>query len=394
MTQPRLDPFEIALRDDPHAAYRELRERAPVHEARDGYRVVTRHAEVSALLADARLGAGSGVGDSLGLEAGPLHELTRHWLMSLDGAAHRRVRRLISGVFTPRAAAALRPRIAAIAAQRVAALADDEPFDLIGALALPLPLEVMRLLFGVDADEWQVEVAALLGGGPAGPLQTMAPLADYFARLLARRRASPGADLLSALLTAELDGERLNELELVANAVLLVTAGFDTTLCSIGLGAWALLHHADQLARLRAEPGLWPRAVDELLRFETPALTTSRRALAPLEVAGVRIPAGAPLLLCLASANRDPARHADPNRLELTRPDPQPLAFGGGAHLCLGAALARVELEEALSALLGRFAQLELAAPRVRWRKDNPTIRGPERLELRGRSGRQRAWGG
>ena len=195
------------------------------------------------------------------------------------------------------------------------------------------------------------------------------------------RRAAPGDDVFSALF-ADMDGERLSDAELVANAVLLVTAGFETTMSMISLTVLTLLRHPDQLERLRADPSLSRSAIEEVLRFEPAALSTTRFALAEVEVGGVTIPADANVLFDVAAANRDPERFADPDRFDVGRSDSRPLTFGGGAHLCIGAALARLETDVVLGELLPAAPGLALAEDEVQFQTANPTIRRPVRLLL------------
>jgi cytochrome P450 len=208
----------------------------------------------------------------------------------------------------------------------------------------------------------------------------MLELADYFATVgIPRRREEPGDDRFTGLVRGDLTDD-----ELVANAVLLVTAGFETTECLVANAVLAILTHPDQRAVLLEDPRARSRnAIEEVLRFEPPALSTTRQTTAPVEVAGRTIPAGAKVLFSTLAGNRDPSRYADPDRFDITRPDVRPLTFGGGVHVCVGAALARMEGDVALASAFERFPDLELAEDPIEWTADNPTVRRPVRLRVR-----------
>jgi cytochrome P450 len=190
----------------------------------------------------------------------------------------------------------------------------------------------------------------------------------YIRELLAERRRHPGDALLDAMLAVEEDGTALTEDEIAANATFLFLAGHETTTNLIGNGLYALLKAPDQLARLRAEPGLVDNAIEELLRFDTPVQFAPRVPIESIEIEGVMLEKEFPLMLALGSANHDPRRYDRPDQLDIGRPDPKPLSFGGGAHYCVGAALARLEAKHAFAALVGRTRTIELATDRVDWR--------------------------
>ena len=323
--------------------------------------------------------------DSFGLTSGPLRELMESWMMALDGDVHGRTRRLISRAFTPSAVESLRPAIEATSSRLVDDYVAAGGGDLLPAIAFPLPMDVVRILFGVDAERWQRDVVAVFdpssGKAGTGFLDQLVALIDFFEAFVPERRAAPGDDVFSALF-AEHDGERLTDAELVANAVLLVTAGFETTMSMISLTVLTLLRHPDQLALLRADPARTRAAIDEVLRIEPAALSTTRFTLTDVEVAGTTIPAGSNVLFDLVAANRDPARYTDPDVFDITRADIRPLTFGGGAHLCIGAALARLETEVVLQTLLTRAPALRLTGDEIEFQTQNPTIRRPVRLPL------------
>ena len=378
------DIYEIARSDDPHAHWAALREVAPVFDAGDGVFPLTKWEQVHQVLHDARFGAGQGVAASFGNGSGLVFDAMRAWLMSLDGPPHQRARGLVRRQFTPRQLGSLRPLITELCDTLVSAVeAGGESVDLMRALAFPLPSQVIRSLFGFEADVWAREIEALFAPGAAGEadaLATLDSMAQFFQRTL---EGVVPEGLLAKLQVADEELGALSELEVVANAVLLVSAAIDTTAGLIGSALQCLLERPALLARVREDPQLIPAAVEETLRFEPPALSCSRTAHETFVLEGVEIPAGSQLLLSLAAANRDPDRYADPDVFKLDRDHTGLLSFGGGRHFCLGAALARVE---AVSALTRLFVQseleLELLSPPT-WDLRNPTVRALAHLPVR-----------
>jgi cytochrome P450 len=383
------DFFDPGVAVDPFPLFAELREHDPVYQTSFGYWYVSRYDDCHAVLRDPRLGPGTGVPDSFGLSAGPLFDIMSTWMMALGGADHARVRRLVSSAFTPRAIELLRPDIERLGAALVADLVAKAEGDIVTQVAFPLPMQVVRLLFGVDIDEWDREVAALFdparAAAESGFLTQMERLADYFWRVVAVRRAEPGDDVFSMLMRADDQGDTLSDLELVANAVLFVTAGFETTMGLISQTVLALLMHPDQLAQLRANPALVHNAVDEVLRFEPPAISSTRSTPVDIEIDGVTISAGSNILVSILAGNRDPRRYDNPDQFVITRDDIRPLTFGGGVHVCIGAALARMEAEVVLAELVAHTTDLELVTDPIRWQTENPTIRRPTELVVRAR---------
>jgi pimeloyl-[acyl-carrier protein] synthase len=378
------DFFAPSTRDDPYSLFNRLRTNDPVFETDFGYWYVTRYDDVAKLLRDTRLIAGQGVPDSLGVREGTLRSVMDAWLMATDGAAHARTRRLISRAFTPRAVEALRAPVTRLADRLVSDLVAAGGGDIVTALAYPLPMEVVRLLFGVDAGRWEVEVAGVFDPSVPGSegrfLDQLDQLTEFFDVLVGERRMARGDDVFSALFGADDDGETLSDLELKANAVLLVTAGFETTMSLITLAVRTLLLHRDQLQLLRRDHSLVHQAVDEVLRFEPAALSTTRHTTVDVEVNGRVIPAGQNVLFSLAAANRDPDRFDRPDEFDITRSDSRPLTFGAGVHNCIGATLAHMEAEIALIALIDGAPRLRLRDERCTWQQANPTIRRPTSL--------------
>jgi cytochrome P450 len=377
--------FQIAALDDPYPAYAHLREAGPLHHADDGMWYVTRYEDIQRLLRDRRLVAGTGVVSSFGLSEGPVYEAMTSWLMALDGAAHARTRRLVSPAFGPKAVQAMRPDILAIievALDELAASAGDEGrAEFVSTVAFTVPVQVMRLLFGVEEEEWHHAVTRRFTTG-GEPIAMMESLLEYLSSLVGRRREARGSDMFSAMFSADEQGDRLSDSELVANGLLLITAGFETTMSLIGNAMVVVFSRPAVVERLRRDAGLVSKAVEEVLRYETPALTTSRTATEEIALGDAHIPSGADVLFALAAGNRDPRQYVEPDEFDLERANVHPLSFGGGGHTCLGAGLARLETELVLAQVLEHYPELEVDGAGVVWRKDNPTIRGPALLTV------------
>jgi cytochrome P450 len=372
-TVPEIDPADPAVLLDPVGTYAHARERSPLARMPiPGFGalwLVTRHEDARAMLTDPRLEVNPA---SFMRPPGiPEHCLAYMRTMSeMEGPEHARLRRLVSPAFTPRRAAEFRPRMEQI----VEGLLDDLPehaedgsVDLLAHFARPLPIDVICELVGIpepDRPRWREYGAAIVGGmGPAFIAAVPGIIEDAKAAV-ARRRTEPADDLVSELLRIqEEDGDRLSDTELVTLVFHLVLAG-QTPTNLVANAVEALLTHPDQLAALRADPGLGPRAVEELIRWCGPQLlATPRYAREDVEIGGMPVPKGEPVTAAIVSANRDPRAFPDADRLDVTRPAGQAahLGFSHGPHFCLGASLARVETEVALTALLRRFPGLALA---------------------------------
>ena len=321
--------------------------------------------------------------------------LTRQ-MLSQDPPDHTRLRKLVSQAFTPGRIERLRDHIQAVCDQLLEAAPPTGSFDLVRNYALPLPLTVIAELLGIPKQDRQRFHRLAQGIVPIGVASGILdiPMAlpyvwlieRYFRRLFAKRRAHPGDDLLSALVQAEQAGDRLDEDELLGIAMLLLVAGYETTAHLIGSAALALLQHPEQRARFVTEPGLAHSAIEELLRYTSPGeMATPRIAREDVTLASVTIPRGAWVIAVLGSANRDESVFRDPETLDLAR-DPNPhVAFGQGRHFCLGASLARMEAQIALTTLFARFPGLRLAQPAesIHWRKLLP-LRGLTELPVAG----------
>jgi cytochrome P450 len=291
-------------------------------------------------------------------------------IIGMDPPEHTRLRKLVVSAFTVRRVEAMRPRVAAIVAELVAAFtAGPQPTDLMTSFSLPLPVRVICELLGVPTADiarfraWSSTLVTDWEQDSGEILTALAELYEYFADLIRIRRAQPADDLLSALIAARDSGDRLSEAELTNLACTILVAGYETTAHSISLSLLALLAHPDQLARLRADPALIPGAVEELLRYvRIGVLPLSRIATEEVELGGVTIAAGDVVLPVIQAANRDPLVFSEPERFDISRA-PSHLGFGSGAHHCLGAQLARVELQEAMRGLVTQVPGLALAVP-------------------------------
>lgn len=379
------DFFSAETRDQPFELFHRLRDNDPLFETDFGYWYVSRYEDVVRLVRDTRLTSGQGVPDSFGLKDGPLREIMDAWMMSLDGPPHAKSRALVNRAFTARAVEAMRPAVQAVADQLVANMAAAGEVDLMTAFAFPLPMEVTRSLFAVDPQLWDEKITSLFDPerSDGDYVVAMTVLGEFLSEYIPAHRATAGTDLFAALMAPDRDGNVLTELEQVANSVLLVTAGFETTMGLITNAARTLLLHPNELARLRADWSLAPNMVDEVLRFEPPALFTTRFATVDIEVAGGVIPAGSNVMFSSIAANRDPARYENPDTFDISRTDIRPVTFGGGVHSCIGAGLARMETEVAICTLFRELPDISLVTPiDHRFQTKNPSVRRPETLRV------------
>jgi len=398
----RGDPLALWMRpeskSDPYPMYEQLR-RADLVRSGLGAWVTVDHGTAEAILRDRRFSPSPThmrryqppsypPGD-------PRADLPAADLLTMDPPDHTRIRRLVTGAFTPKAIAALEPWIREVAAGLLDR-ADSSGFDLIDTLAFPLPIAVICHLLGVPAEDqasfraWGHDVAATLEPQTAGAALSQSraaqvALTGYLRDLVSKRRADPDDSLLSALIAVEEDGDRLTHGELVSTALLLLVAGFETTVNLIGNGTVALLTAADgrqQWDRLRRDPALVPGAVEELLRYDSPVQMTSRNATQDVELGGTLIRQGTPVVVAIGGANRDPAVFDQPGRLLTDRPNAaRHLSFSLGIHHCLGAALARLEGRIAVEELTRRYPALALAGTPVR--RPLLVLRGFESVPVR-----------
>ncbi len=393
------NPWLEENRRDPVPAYRRLRETTPIRRNRwQGSWVLSRYDDVAAALRDPRFSTDRTklLPFRLMRRASRRHPdfvnmLDRNLLM-LDGEEHRRVRSLVSKAFTPRRVEALRPRIEAVVDELLDAVAAKGEMELVHDLAHPLPVIVIAELLGVPLEDrerfrvWSSEVVEILdvisGRDGLRPAWRGAEgLAGYFRGLLAERRRAPKDDLLSAMIAAEEDGFALDEADLLALCGLLLAAGHETTTNLIGNAVLALLRNPGERKRLQEDPSLIPAAVEEFLRFDSPVQVTDRVITEDLEFRGQHFRRGQLAICLLGAANHDPARFPDPDRLDVTRGDRGHLAFGLGPHVCLGAPLARLEAEVALTGLLRRFPSFT-GPTEPPGRRASVVLRGPTALPL------------
>ena len=369
------------VRADPYDTYRCLREIDPVHRMRlIRAWVLTRYRDIEGVLRDHRRFANGG---RILVETVPLS------LLEIDPPEHTRLRALVSKAFTPRAVAALRSRIEQITAGLLDAVAGKDRFDLIAALAYPLPVTIIAEMLGVrprDMDRFEqwshalaLSVDPLLGRDQIQFIKSAAEQAyEYFESIIDERRRAPREDLVSGLLAAEEEGDRLTHEELLSVMLLILVAGNETTRSLIGNGMLALLRHPDQLRRLRHDPTLLDAAVDELLRYDSPVQLNGRLVREDVEIGGKLIRAGEVVISAIGAANRDPEVFDHPETLDIGRQETSHLSFGRGIHYCLGAPLALLEARVAFAALLDRFATIRLAGePRHR---QGVVLRGVEHL--------------
>ncbi|WP_043627264.1 cytochrome P450 family protein [Nonomuraea candida] len=386
---PEIELTDPAVLRDPHAAYALARERSPVARlAVPGFPMwaVTRYEEARATLADPRMEIGPA---SFLRPEVPEHCLPYMRTMSeMNGPEHARLRRLVAPAFTPRSAAAFAPRIERVVERLLDELPRHEPVDLLADFARPLPMEVICELVGIpaaDRSRWREYGAAIVAGHGEGFAAAIPAIIEAAGAAVARGRAEPADDLVSHLARVqEEDGDRLSDQELVTMVWLLVLAG--QTPSNLIAGAVAtLLDHPAQLALLRDDPGLMPRAVEELARWApSQPLTVPRFATEDVEIGGVPIPKGEPVTVSIAAANRDPRAFDEPDTFDLTREPVAHLGFAHGPHFCLGASLARTEIGVALGVLLRRFPELTPAGeiayvpdPRTRRLGSLPVILQP-----------------
>ncbi|MFG3595426.1 cytochrome P450 [Bradyrhizobium sp. RDI18] len=395
---PLFNPLAPEFIRNPYPHYERMRTTDPVHLTPLGMYVASRHAEVSLVMRDKRFGKdyvertvrryGPKIMDE------PVFRSMSHWMLQQDPPDHTRLRGLVVKAFTARRVEDMRPRIQQVVDETLDRIIPQGQMDLIEDFAFRLPVTIICDMLGIPEDHREAFYTGSRDGGrlldpvPLSPEEikqgnsSNALAAMYFQQLFDLRRKSPGDDLITQLVQAEEDGSKLTNEELTANIILLFGAGHETTVNLIGNGLLALHRNPDQLALLKARPELITNAIEEFLRYDSSVQLTGRVALEDIDdLGGKRIPKGESVLCLLGSANHDPAVYPDnPERLDITRPNVKPLSFGGGIHFCLGAQLARIEAEIAISTLLRRLPDLRLDdAVNAEWR---PTfvLRGLKRL--------------
>ncbi|MCC8983539.1 cytochrome P450 [Bradyrhizobium acaciae] len=396
--EPLFNPLAPEFIRNPYPYYERLRRFDPMHVNAHGAFVASRHAEASLVLRDKRFGKdyvertirryGPKIMDE------PVIRSMSHWMLQQDPPDHTRLRGLVVKAFTARRVEDMRPRIQHVVDETLDRIIPQGRMDLIEDFAFRLPVTIICDMLGIPEEHREAFYTGSRDGGrllepvPLTPEEIKqgnagnAMAAMYFHQLFELRRKQPGDDLTTQLVQAEEDGQKLTNEELTGNIILLFGAGHETTVNLIGNGLLALFRNPDQLALLKANPGLITNAIEEFLRYDSSVQMTGRVALEDIEdLGGKRIPKGESVLCLLGSANHDPAVYPDhPEKLDIQRPNVRPLSFGGGIHFCLGAQLARIEAEIAISTLLRRIPDLRLDdAENPEWR---PTfvLRGLKRL--------------
>jgi cytochrome P450 len=397
-SEPLFNPLAPEFIRNPYPYYERLRTIDPMHVNAHGAFVASRHAEVSLVLRDKRFGKDyvdrtiRRYGPKIMEE--PVFRSMSHWMLQQDPPDHTRLRGLVVKAFTARRIEDMRSRIQQIVDETLDRIIPLGKMDLIEDYAFRLPVTIICDMLGIPEDNRELFYKGSRDGGrildpvPLTPKEIEAGntanmmAAMYFHQLFELRRKQPGGDLITQLLQAEEDGQKLTNEELTANIILLFGAGHETTVNLIGNGLLALHRNPDQLALLKAIPGLITNAIEEFLRYDSSVQLTGRVALEDIEeLGGKRISKGEAVLCLLGSANHDIAVYPNhPERLDITRPNVKPLSFGGGIHFCLGAQLARIEAEIAIATLLRRIPDLRLDdVENPEWR---PTfvLRGLKRL--------------
>ncbi|KJC52927.1 cytochrome P450 [Bradyrhizobium sp. LTSP885] len=386
-SEPLFNPLAPEFIRNPYPYYERLRTMDPMHINAHGAFVASRHAEASLVLRDKRFGKdyversirryGPKIMDE------PVMRSMGHWMLQQDPPDHTRLRGLVVKAFTARRVEDMRPRIQHVVDETLERIIPQGKMDLIEDFAFRLPVTIICDMLGIPEEHREAFYNGSRDGGrllepvPMTPEEIKqgnagnAMAAMYFHQLFELRRKQPGDDLTTQLVQAEEDGQKLTNEELTANIILLFGAGHETTVNLIGNGLLALYRNPDQLALLKANPGLITNAIEEFLRYDSSVQMTGRVALEDIEdLGGKRIPKGESVLCLLGSANHDPAVYPDhPEKLDIERPNVRPLSFGGGIHFCLGAQLARIEAEIAISTLLRRLPDLRLDdAENPEWR--------------------------
>jgi unspecific monooxygenase len=397
------NPFDPVMRTDPYPVYQRLLAEDPVHENALGMLMLSRFTDCETVLRHPNASSDESKAPAFTefvQAAEDPDELQRLLEMRpflfLDPPDHTRLRGLVSKAFTPKTVERLRPRVELLVTELLDAVAAASgPVDLVSALAYPLPITIISEMLGVPAEDsdqftaWSRALARSLDPEFVLPPEAVSArntaleeFHAYFRRLIAARRHDPRDDVLSALVHAEEEGNRLTENELLATCTLLLVAGHETTVNLIANGALALMRNPAELQRLRGEPTLIKSAIEEMLRFDPPVQLTGRLVLDDIAISDRTLSAGLFVVLLIGAANRDPAMFTNPNDFMVNRPDVRHLSFGLGHHFCLGAPLARLEAQAALGQLVQRFPDLALATDSLQYR-ENLVLRGLESLPVR-----------
>ncbi len=390
-----LDPEVLA---NPYPLYQRLRTEAPVHW--DSYLhawIVTRYEDVITVLHQfsANRTPTPEQFAAMGMaELSPLAQMMTRQMLFMDAPAHTRLRTLASMAFTPARVEALRSHIREILSALITPLLRAGRMDVINDLAAPLPAIVTAEMLGVPTSDceqlksWSADFAEVLGNFQHNPdraartLKCVEEMSAYFREAIKRTQQQPREGLINSFMTAEIDGDRLTEEEIIANCIVTMVGGQETTTNLIGNGVLSLLRNPDQLQKLQDDLSLVPSAVEELLRYESPSQQTARICPRDTELGGKLIRKGQAVIAVMAAGNRDPERFTDPDRLNIERTDNRHLAFGWASHFCFGAALARIEGQLTFEAIAARTANLKLAPDRPLVWRENLGLRGLTALHV------------
>ncbi len=384
----KFNPLDPEFQADPYPTYHHLRCFEPIHRTFMGVWLLTRYADAKAVLRDSRFciyPTPKKIKEkSHYLELGDFNGLvqaTGKWLIYLNPPDHTRLRGLVSKAFSSASVKCWRPQIQGVADELIGKVWDKGSMDIMSDFACPLPVKVIAAILGLPIEDcsnlhrWTDELSLVLD-----PLRSLKDyermnkvaleFTDYFKSLIAQRQKRPQEDLLSTLIAAKEQDNKLSEEEIVSLCMLLFVAGEETTINLIGNGMLALLRHPDQMQKLKQEPTLIQGAVEELLRYDSPIQLNTRVAIENVDIGGKTIRAGEKVYIALGGANRDPEQFPEPERLDITRQQNGHLSFADGIHYCIGAALARLEAEIAINTLVQKLPNLRLATDRLEWRKN------------------------
>lgn len=406
----RLNPFLPEVIADPYTVYRRYREEDPVHwgissnPRLPGAWYLFRYKDVVQVLESPKFGREAsrvrddGEGAPVPAAYRGFSSMVSNWMVFRDPPTHTRLRTLVNKVFSAKMVENIRPAILGITDSLLDRLENRKEMDLVEDFAFPLPVMVIAALLGVDPEDrplfrqWALALqhASASRLTPSPELYEQAEQAtqgfiDYFQRAIALRHAEPRQDLITSLIKAQEEGDKLSDEEVLATCIHLLTAGHETTINLITKGVLALLRHPQALELLRSHPEFLPGAVEELIRYDNPVQMVTRWAYADIEINGKQIRRGDSIGLMLGSANRDPARFQNPDVLDIQRSDSKHCGFGSGIHFCLGSALARAEAAIALNVLLNRLPELRLAEENIQW-ANNIVFHGPKQMRVAFRS--------
>ena len=389
------------VRADPYPFYAQLRSQDPIHWDEElGFWVVTRYADIASVYHDPRFSRAQGL--RRGFErlpqteqviAEPVYRSFSKTMFYSDPPYHTHLRGLVNSAFTPNAVEQMRPYVQRTVDILLDAVQTHKKWDVIHDFAYPLPILVIAQMLGLPAEErgrfktWSDDLFAILGSVPHAPelmeraALSLTELTSYITTLGETRRKQPQEDLLSALVEAVEGGEHLTQEELVANIIILLSAGHETTSNLIGNGLLALLQHPDQMQKLRDRPGLVASAVEEMMRYDNPVQIAYRSAAEDVEIGGKCIRKGHLVNSILAAGNRDPEHYSEPDRFDIARDEGKHLGLGLGIHFCLGAPLLRLEAQITFTSILRRFPRLQLATENLEW-QEHPIFRGVKSLPV------------